>query len=212
MANGAVSASGENCECSPSLFTASFFMIGKISGSLIEIDGNEGLIETSGGVTYRVYLDMATLSRLVPSPISIYTYLQVREDQQVLYGFDTKEQYKMFQMLLSVDGVGPKTAHSVVGRMPVSQIVDAVRLKDLQSFTKVPGLGKKTAQKILLELSSKLKTELDISTIIDITVDNDALEALVSLGYRVHEAREMLKTVDAQLPVEKQVRIALQRN
>jgi Holliday junction DNA helicase RuvA len=75
----------------------------------------------------------------------------------------------------------------------------------------VPGLGKKTAQKILLELSSKLKTELDIGSIIEVTVDTDALAALVSLGYRANEAREMLKSVDAQLPVEIQVRSALQK-
>jgi Holliday junction DNA helicase RuvA len=129
----------------------------------------------------------------------------------VLYGFDTKEQYKMFQMLLSVDGVGPKTAHGLVSRMPVAQIVDAVRLKDLQSFTKVPGLGKKTAQKILLELSGKLKTEFDISSIIETPVNTDALDALIVLGYRVNEAREMLRTIDPQLSIERQITIALQR-
>lgn len=186
-------------------------MIGKISGTLIEIDGNEGLVETTGGVSYRVYLTPTILAQLIPSAVKIYTYLQIREDQHVLYGFDSKEQYKMFQMLLSVDGVGPKTAHGVVSRMPVSEIVNAVHQKDLQSFTKVPGLGKKTAQKILLELSSKLKTEFDISSIIETPVNTDALDALVALGYRVHEAREMLKNIDSQLSIEKQITEALQR-
>jgi len=186
-------------------------MIGKIKGDLIEIDGNEGLIETSAGISYRVYLPTTLLSNVLPYPIDIYTYLQIREDQHVLYGFDTKEQYKMFQMLLSVDGVGPKTAHGVVSKMGVKDIVKSVQNKDVESFTKVPGLGKKTAQKILLELSSKLKTELDIGSIIEVTVDTDALAALVSLGYRVNEAREMLKTIDTQLPVEIQVKSALQK-
>jgi Holliday junction DNA helicase RuvA len=186
-------------------------MIGKIKGNLIEIDGNEGLIETSTGISYMVYLPAALLSHILPHTVDIYTYLQIREDQHVLYGFDTKEQYKMFQMLLSVDGVGPKTAHGVVSKMGVGDIVKSVQNKDVESFTKVPGLGKKTAQKILLELSSKLKTELDIGSIIEVTVDTDALAALVSLGYRANEAREMLKSVDAQLPVEIQVRSALQK-
>ncbi len=186
-------------------------MIGKISGTLIEIDGNEGLVETTGGISYRIYLTPTILAQLIPTVVHIYTYLQIREDQHVLYGFDSKDQYKMFQMLLSVDGVGPKTAHGVVTRMAVSEIISAVHQKDLQSFTKVPGLGKKTAQKILLELSSKLKTEFDISSIIETPVNTDALDALVALGYRVYEAREMLKTVDYQLPIEQQIRIALQR-
>lgn len=186
-------------------------MIGKITGTLIETDGNEGLVETTGGISYRVYLTPTILAQLIPSIVHIYTYLQIREDQHVLYGFDSKEQYKMFQMLLSVDGVGPKTAHGVVSSMPVPEIINAVHQKDLQSFTKVPGLGKKTAQKILLELSSKMKTEFDISSIIETQVNTEALDALVALGYRVHEARDMLKNVDTHLSIEKQITEALHR-
>lgn len=186
-------------------------MIGKIKGNLVETEGSEGLVETASGVSYRVYLTPTALVHTLPAPLEIYTYLQVREDQHVLYGFDSKEQYSMFQMLLSVDGVGPKTAHSVISRMQVSEILSAVKDKDLSSFTKVPGLGKKTAQKILLELSGKLKTGLDVGALIETPVDKEALEILVALGYRVNDAREMLKDVDAGLPVELQVKAALHR-
>ncbi len=187
-------------------------MIGKIIGTLIEVDGNEGLIETASGVCYRVFLTPSILSNMPPTALAVYTYLQIRDDQHVLYGFDTKESYQMFQMLLTVDGVGPKTAHNLISRLPVSAILSAVHNKDLEPFTKVPGLGKKTAQKILLELSSKLKADLDIGSLIDTPINSDALETLIALGYRVHEARTMLKNIDFTLPVEKQVKLALHRN
>lgn len=186
-------------------------MIGKIIGTLIEIDGSEGLIETKSGICYRVYLTPHILSRIPPSEIAIYTYLQIRDDQHVLFGFDTKESYQMFQMLLTVDGVGPKTAHNLLSRITASAIVRAVHQKDIEPFTNVPGLGKKTAQKILLELSSKMKAELDISSLIDTPINTDALETLIALGYRNHEARVMLKNVDTTLPVEMQVKQALQK-
>lgn len=186
-------------------------MIGKIKGILTEVEGVEGLVETAGGVSYRVYLTPSMLALLPPAEVEIYTYLQIREDQHVLYGFDSKEQHKMFHMLLSVDGVGPKTAHGVISRMATSSIINAVHHKDVQSFTDVPGLGKKTAQKILLELSSKLKTDLDVASLIETPVNTDALDALVALGYKITEAREMLKSIDPQLSVEKQITAALQQ-
>lgn len=186
-------------------------MVGKIKGILVEIDGREGLVETSGGLTYRVILMPASLAKLIPSEIDIYTYLQIREDAQVLFGFDSREQYQMFQTLLAVDGVGPKTAHGVLGHLSVNNIIDSVRTKNLDVFTKVPGLGKKTAQKIILELSSKLKSELDLKSIIDTPIDTDAIETLVALGFKVGEAKEMLKPIDPNISVEEKIRLALKK-
>lgn len=186
-------------------------MIGKIKGVLIEIDGRNGLVETASGVSYQIVLTPFFLEKLVPTNIDIYTHLQIREDAQVLYGFESKDQYKMFHMLLSVDGVGPKTAHNVVSSLPVSEIMDAVHEKNVESLTVVSGLGKKTAQKIILELAGKLKTEFDISSIIEIPIDNDALDALVALGYKVSDAKEMLKSIDPSLPVEKKIQLALRK-
>ena len=186
-------------------------MIGKIKGVLVETDGKEGLIETSGGVSYRVQLTPKALAQLVPSALEVYTYLQVREDAQVLFGFDTREQYRMFQTLLTVDGVGPKTAHGVLGHLSVADIINAVQVKSLDAFTAVPGLGKKTAQKIILELCSKLKSDLDIAAIIETPVDNEALEALVTLGYKVGEAKEMLRPIDSTLSTESKIQMALKK-
>jgi holliday junction DNA helicase RuvA len=187
-------------------------MIGKIKGTLVEIDGREGLVETAGGVSYRILLSPSFLLQEIPSSVDIYTHLQIREDAHVLYGFDSKDQYRMFHMLLAVDGVGPKTAHTVVSSLPVIEIMDAVHDKKVDALTAISGLGKKTAQKIILELSGKMKTEFDISSIIEEPIDNDALDALVSLGYKVNEAKEMLKPIDSSLSVEKKIQQALRKH
>lgn len=187
-------------------------MIGKIKGILTEIDGKEGLVETASGLSYRVILTPQILSINLPSHVDIYTHLQIREDAQVLYGFDSHDQFRMFQKLLSVDGVGPKTAHGVIAHLPVEDIINAVQTKDISIFTAVPGLGKKTAQKIILEFAGKLKTEFDVSSIIDTPIDNEAVEALVALGYRVSDAREMLKSIDMALPIEQKIRLALRKH
>ncbi len=186
-------------------------MIGKITGVLVEIDRNEGMIETQSGVSYRIYLPTDILYYTPPVDVSVYTHLQVKDDDLVLFGFTTREEYLMFKMLLGVDGVGPKTAHMVLSKKSVSEITRAVQQKDLETFTAIPGLGKKSAQKILLELSAKLKSDLDIGILIEEHVNDDALAALTTLGYRLSDAKSMLKGVDPALPVEEQVTRALQK-
>lgn len=184
-------------------------MIGKLTGVLSECDGAEGMIDTPSGVSYRVFLPPSITSQPIPAQLTVYTYLHVREDQQVLYGFDSLESYKMFQMLVSVDGIGPKTAHMILSHVSVTAIVHSIHSREIDVFTKIPGLGKKSAQKILLELSSKLKSELDVKSLLTQQMSKDALDTLQALGYRVSDAREMLKDIDSQLPVEDQVKLAL---
>ncbi|HNQ30900.1 MAG TPA: Holliday junction branch migration protein RuvA [Candidatus Woesebacteria bacterium] len=186
-------------------------MIGKIKGALVEVDGSEGLIATPGGVSYRVHIPQSMRRPDEVQMIDVYTYLHVREDQHVLYGFETKQHYTMFLMLLDVDGVGPKTAHTIVGKLSMQELMDAVRTKSVDILTQIPGLGKKTAQKIILELSSKLKTDLDVASLIEDPVNNEVLEALVALGYKASEARKLLKGVDVKSSTEDQIRFALQK-
>jgi len=186
-------------------------MIGKIKGTLIEVDGIEGLIATPGGVSYRVRMPTGLRRPDEVKMIDIYTYLHIREDQHVLYGFETKQHYIMFLMLLDVDGVGPKTAHTIVGKLGMQELMDTVRRKSVDVLTQIPGLGKKTAQKIILELSSKMKTDLDVASLIEEPVNNEVLEALIALGYKTSEARNLLKGVDVKLSTEDQVRFALQK-
>jgi len=186
-------------------------MIGKIKGNLTEILGNEGLIETAAGLGYWVMLPKTLGLLKLPLEISLYTYMQVREDAQVLFAFENLSQYKMFQLLLTVDGVGPKTAHTVISYKTQDEIVQAVRMQDINTFTSISGLGKKTAQKIILELSSKLKTEFDLAQVISKPVDDEALDALVALGYKKVEAHKMLEKIDTTLSLQDKIKIALKR-
>src|SRR3990167_6272911 len=118
-------------------------MIGKLKGKLVEIDRNIGLIETSGGVFYQVFLpNSLTSSTSLDTPIEIYTYLQVRDDALVLFGFGTKQQHDFFLLLLTVSGVGPKTAFTVISALKTEEIIQAVTSNEVDALTKVPGLGK----------------------------------------------------------------------
>lgn len=182
-------------------------MIGKLKGILSEINGNVGLIETSGGVFYQVYL---TNSHVAPkSPIEIYTYLQVRDDALVLFGFETKAQHDFFLLLLTVPGVGPKTAFNVIKFVSLDSLVSLVKNNDVNGFTKVPGLGRKTAMKIILELSTKLKTNFDMKNMVLSDEDQTVIQALVSLGYKSSEAKTIFSKLPKNLSVEEKIKKAL---
>jgi Holliday junction DNA helicase RuvA len=185
-------------------------MIGKLKGKLVEVDKNIGLIETSGGVFYQVFLIPSLISLIPPnSAIELYTYLQVRDDALILFGFETKKQHDFFKLLLTVSGVGPKTAFSVISFVPLDSLVKFVQSNDVNAFTQVPGLGRKTAMKIILELSSKLKSDFDISKMILSDEDKTVVEALVSLGYKSYDAKKLLSKLPKNLSVEEKIKEAL---
>jgi holliday junction DNA helicase RuvA len=186
-------------------------MIGKIKGVITDISSQTGLIETQSGVGYWVILPKNLIGLMLPSDVELYTYHHVREDAQILFGFADMSQYKMFQLLLTVDGVGPKTAHTIISYKNRDEIVRAVREQDVSAFTAISGLGKKTTQKIILELSSKLKTEFDLSQVIDKPVDSEAIDALVALGYKKADAHKMLHKIDTTLSLQEKIRKALSR-
>lgn len=193
-------------------------MIGKLKGKLVEVDGNVGLIETSGGVFYQVYLPTNLLSTFELqhpssttnhlSSIEIYTYLQVRDDALILFGFETKKHHDFFKLLLTVSGVGPKTAFSVISVIPLDTLVSSVTSNDVDSL-KVPGLGRKTAMKIILELSSKLKSDFDMSKMVLSDDDQTAVSALVSLGYKSYDAKKIISKLPKNLTVEEKIKEAL---
>ena len=184
-------------------------MIGKIKGILTDVDGAEGLIETVSGVSYTVRLTPTQQATLIGSPVEILTYHHVREDAQILFGFENKSQKQMFELLLAVSGVGPKSAHGIVAQLPVTEIVAAVQANDVSGFTRVPGLGKKTAIKIILELSGKLKSEFDLAAAIPEPDEKLAVEALMALGYKASEAKEMLHKLPKGLTLEQKISQAL---
>jgi Holliday junction DNA helicase RuvA len=186
-------------------------MIGKLKGKLVEVDRNIGLIETSGGVYYQVFLPTSlVVKHQIQTNVEIYTYLQVRDDALVLFGFETKQQHDFFLLLLTVSGVGPKTAFTVISSLKVEEIIRAVTTNEVDSL-KVPGLGRKTAMKIILELSSQLKTDFDMKNMVMSDDDQTVVSALVSLGYKSFEAKKLVSKLSKNLTVEEKIKEALKR-
>jgi Holliday junction DNA helicase RuvA len=185
-------------------------MIGKLKGKLVEVDRNVGLIETSGGVFYQVFLPPTLIiNHQQPTVIEIYTYLQVRDDALVLFGFETKKQHDFFQLLLTVSGVGPKTAFSVISFLKIEEITKSVFDNNIDILTRVPGLGKKTAMKIILELSSKLKTTFDMKNMVLSEDDKTVIDALIALGFRSNEAKTIFSKLPKNLTLEEKLKLAL---
>lgn len=185
-------------------------MIGKVKGTLTEVEGNRGLVETVAGISYEVFLTSSLLSSKFPGDaIEIYTHHHIREDTQVLFGFSEKNEHQLFKLLLSVDGVGPKTAFSVISFGTVDNFIKAVTNNDVEYFSKVPGLGKKTAMKILLEMSSKLNTEFKMEKMHLSEDEKTIVDALVALGFKSSEVKNLLPQIDKTKPLPEQIKEAI---
>lgn len=184
-------------------------MIGKIKGVLTSVEGNVGLIETQSGVSYEVFLTPDLVSIKIGHEIDVRTYLQVRDDAFVLFGFESVDQHHFFKLLLSVSGVGPKTAFNVVSHTRVNELLQAVKENDVEYFSQVPGLGKKTAMKIILELSQKVKSEFKFSHMNMSDDDKTVIEALIALGYKTQEAKNLFSKLPKDLSIEDKIKYAL---
>lgn len=186
-------------------------MIGKIKGTLTEVEGNIGLIETASGVFYEVYLTTSLLaSHMPPSPIEVRTYLHVREDILKLFGFKTASEYKLFTMLLDVPGVGPKSAFGIISFSKIDELITAIKANDAKYFTSIPGLGKKTALKIILELANKFDSEFTYREVQLSDEDKTAVEALSALGFKITDAKLALEKLPPDLNVEEKIRQTIQ--
>lgn len=165
-----------------------------------------------GGITLRVSAPAPSVEALgrPGETITLYTSLQVREDSLSLYGFDTSEARHTFETLIGISGIGPRVALSILSTFKPQDLAGAVETGDVKSFTAVPGVGRKTASRILLELKGKL--DLDWSAANGAMLDNDAIDALIALGYTQVEAREALSELSAEdsPTTEDKVRLALQ--
>jgi len=184
-------------------------MIAKISGILSEFDEKTAIIDTSSGVSYELYVTPTAISgKVLGDTISVYTFLQVRDDAHVLFGFTSSEEKQFFHLLLSVPGVGPKTAFSIVSHISFEQAVEGVRTNTVKLFAEIPGIGKKTAMKILLELSQKFKTEFKFEQKLSVD-DKTVIDALVELGYKKSEAQQLFEKLPKELSIEKKIQEAL---
>lgn len=185
-------------------------MIGKIKGKLVELDGNVGLVETPSGVFYQLYVTPSLIGKEKPPfSVEIYTHLQVRDDALVLFGFQTRQEYDFFKLLLGVPGVGPKTAFSVISFSNIDDLTKAIKENDSDYFRKIPGLGKKTAMKIILELSQKLESEFKLEKMYLSEEDKTVVDALVSLGFKTLEAKKVLAQIAKDLSLEERIKEGL---
>lgn len=184
-------------------------MIGKLKGILTEVDGTTGLVETASGVSYLVYLTPALLALKPHSEVDLYTYLQVRDDALVLFGFEHKRQMELFKLLTTVPGVGPKSAYGIVSFTKADELRQAIQDNDIDFFTHIPGLGKKTAMKIILELAQKLKEDFTMDKVQMSDDDKVVIDALVSLGFKTQEARQIQTKIPKDLSIEEKIKAGL---
>ena len=173
-------------------------MIGTLSGT-VRYKGLNALVVDVSGVGYKVLVTIETALEVMPSsPIFLWTHLVVRETSLELFGFLDKETLDTFELLITISGIGPKSALSILNVATPSMLRQAVASEDTTYLTRVSGIGKKNAEKIVLELKNKLKTTKEDKSV-DMRSEGDALEALVSLGYSERDAREALKRVPSEI-------------
>ena len=171
----------------------------------------DGLVVDVGGVGYLVSATPSVLRRAEGSPeITVETYLHVREDTLQLYGFADDAERSLFVQLLGVSGIGPKVALAVVSSAAPDELARAIALRDSARFQAIPGIGKKTAERIVLELEGSIAERAHIAAD-SAPPELVARDALVELGYSVVEAEQALAAVDPELPTEERVREALRR-
>lgn len=190
-------------------------MLAYIKGIIIQKNTSYLVIET-GGLGYRVFAPAEVLGRVSEGEeIELYTHQHVREDAIQLFGFSTVEELKLFEQLISVSGIGPKTGLAVFAEAKIEDIVSAIVNGDASILKRVSGIGARTAERIILELKNKVSSsaQLDkIKTIEELGADADAVAALVSLGYSVNQARAALKKVSSEISdIGEKVRAALKQ-
>lgn len=194
-------------------------MFAYIKGTLEEKSNGYVVVET-GGIGYKIFMSNSAIGVLgeLRSVVKVHTYYYVREDNISLYGFVTKEELAMFELLLSVSGIGAKSAITMLSNIDPSSFALAVITNDIKKLTKIPGIGSKSAQRIVLELKDKLKAENAVSpqseelksVIEEDEASNDAVSALQILGYNRKEIDDVIKKIDiSSMDTEEIIRSAL---
>lgn len=187
-------------------------MIGSIRGRLLEKNPPQILVETNG-VGYEIDVPMSTLYNLqdIGAEVFLYTHYVVREDAELLFGFSTKAERSLFRLLIRISGIGPKIALSILSGISASILAQAVSQAEPGLLTRIPGVGKKTAERIVLELKGKIDTVVGSADSQTPTsgAKADIISALVSLGYSEREALQAVKGLAADVTVNDGIREAL---
>ena len=195
-------------------------MIGHLKGKIISKSPPEVLLEVQG-IGYEVLCPMSTIYELdnLSDDVLLFTHLSIKEDAHTLFGFTTKDEKNVFRELIRVNGVGPKVALAILSNLSVHSLVDCISTEDADLLAKTPGIGKKTALKLIVELQDRL-SKLDLvgslANSIEIKQNSNpnskqAIEALQSLGFKAKEANRMVSKIeDQELSTEQLIRLALQ--
>ena len=175
-------------------------MIGYINGNII-FSGDKYVILDVGGIGYKVYISPDTVSSIsAQGNAKLWTHLVVREDALDLYGFLDQKELDFFKLLIGISGIGPKGALGIMSVAPVETVLSAIGTGDTSYLTKVSGIGKKNAQKIILELKDKIGNLISTEqTNVGLHEDIDVIEALISLGYKEREAREAIQKLSPDI-------------
>lgn len=191
-------------------------MIDRLRGIILE-KRLDGVVVESGSFGLRVFMPGPNLGRLdEEDEVVLYTYLQVKDDGFSLFGFLDEEDRELFLLLIGVSGVGPKVAMGIFSRFSAGDVIYFIQNGDAKSLTEAPGIGKKTAQRLILELKDKVKDLHPVVSTVDVVQTSraepqqDALDALISLGYSPNEARDAVKGIDSD-DVEIVLKEALKR-
>lgn len=187
-------------------------MIGRLSGILLEKNPPQLLVDVQG-VGYEVDVPMSTFYNLpgVGEKVVLFTHQAIREDAHLLFGFGNAEERAVFRQLIKISGVGARTALSILSGMSIADLSQAVTLQESGRLVKVPGIGKKTAERLLLELKGKLGADIGAGGGVHAAPDaqTDILNALLALGYSDKEALLALKKVPAEAGVSEGIKLAL---
>jgi len=185
-------------------------MIGRLNGILIEKSPPQVIVDC-GGVGYEVEVPMSTFYNLpeIGAKIQLLTHFVVREDAQLLYGFGTDEERATFRQLLKVNGIGAKSALSILSGVSIEDLVHAVSMQEVAMLTRIPGIGKKTAERLLLELKDKFGVAGTASGTQPRSAAHDVLNALLALGYNEREAAAAVKLLDKETSVAEGIKQAL---
>jgi holliday junction DNA helicase RuvA len=198
-------------------------VIGRLRGTIIEKQPPKVLIEV-GGVGYNVFMPMTCFYELPENgqEVIVLTHFAVREDAQVLYGFNQEQERELFRELIKVNGVGPKLALAILSGMSAPQFINAVEQGEIKTLVKLPGVGNKTAQRLIVEMKDRIKHFAEplsnTSTIVDVDsiqksanqIEGEAVSALIALGYKPQEASRIInKVIKPEMDSETLIREAL---
>lgn len=195
-------------------------MIDFIKGKLVHSYGDSVIVENNG-IGFKIHTSIGSVADFssLGEEVVVYTELIVREDSMSLVGFSSRDELNMFQLLTSVSGIGTKVGIGILSSMPFGQLAGIIATADIKSLQSAQGVGKKTAERLVLELKDKMPQTLSLqmhehapATIVDQSVQKDALDALMSLGYTRSEAQGVLKQIDMeQMTVEDIIKASLKK-